>query len=151
MFAEGQLLRFDPFLFKNGAPSKPKFYVVLKHMDSTSSPELGEVDLMMASLPTSQDHVPGDLSDRTGCISIPERGVNAYVMAAGEVVTDAGFAFPLRTYVYGEQVDEYSQSYLDAMGSTVEDLGVMPVERLDALRQCLKQSPLIKRKYLKML
>lgn len=34
MFAEGQLLRFDPFLFKNGAPSKPKFYVVLKHMDS---------------------------------------------------------------------------------------------------------------------
>lgn len=114
MFAEGQLLRFDPFLFKNGAPSKPKFYVVLKHMDSTSSPELGEVDLMMASLPTSQDHV-------------------------------------LRTYVYGEQVDEYSQSYLDAMGSTVEDLGVMPVERLDALRQCLKQSPLIKRKYLKML
>lgn len=35
MFAEGQLLRFDPFLFKNSAPSKPKFYVVLKHMDST--------------------------------------------------------------------------------------------------------------------
>ena len=143
MFAEGQLLRFDPFLFKNGAPSKPKFYVVLKH--------IGSADLMMASLPTSQDHVPGDLSDKTGCISFPERGVNAYVMAAGEQVTDAGFAFPLRTYVYGEQVDEYSQAYLDAMGSKVEDLGIMSVERLNALRQCLKQSPLIKRKYLKML
>lgn len=142
MFAEGQLLRFDPFLFKNGAPSKPKFYVVLKHMDSA--------DLMMASLPTSQDHVPGDLSDRTGCISFAERGVNAYVFAAGELVTDV-FAFPLRTYVYGEQVDEYNQSYLDAMGSKVENLGVLPEERLEALRKCLKQSPLIKRKYYKLL
>lgn len=142
MFAEGQLLRFDPFLFKNGAPSKPKFYVVLKHM--------GE-DLMMASLPTSQDHVPGDLGDRTGCVSFPERGVNAYVMAAEEVVTEAGFAFPLRTYVYGEQVDEYSQSYLDAMGSKVEDLGLMPAERLEALRECVKQSPLIKRRCLRLL
>lgn len=142
MYAEGQLLRFDPFVFKNGAPGKPKFYVVLKHM--------GE-ELMMASLPTSQDHVPGDLSDRTGCVSFPERGVNAYVMAAGEVVTDAGFAFPLRTYVYGEQVDEYSQTYLDAMGSKVEDLGMMPAERLAALRECVKQSPLIKRRFLKLL
>lgn len=141
MFAEGQLLRFDPFLFKNGAPSKPKFYVVLKHMEG---------DLMMASLPTSQDHVPGDLSDRTGCICSPERGVNAYVFAAGEEVTNC-FAFPLRTYVYGEQVDEYSQSYLDAMGANVEDLGHLPLDRLEALRKCLKQSPLIKRKYYKLL
>lgn len=150
MFAEGQLLRFDPFLFKNGAPSKPKFYVVLKHMDSHSTGSGQAPDLMMASLPTSQDHVPGDLSDRTGCVSFPERGVNAYVFAAGEQVTDA-FAFPLRTYVYGEQVDEYSQSYLDAMGSKVEDLGILPEERLEALRKCLKQSPMIKRKYYKLL
>lgn len=107
MFAEGQLLKFVPFLFKNGAPSKPKYYVVLKHMDLAGG-------LMMASLPTSQDHVPGDLSDRIGCVSSSERGVNSYVFAAGEQVTDAGFAFPLRTYVYGEQVDEYSQLYLDA-------------------------------------
>lgn len=142
MFAEGQLLRFDPFLFKNGAPSKPKYYVVLKYMGA---------DLMMASLPTSQDHVPGDLGDVTGCVNFPERGVNAYVMAAGEVVTDAGFAFSLRTYVYGEQVDEYSQSYLDAMGANVENLGLLPFERLEALRQCLKQSPLIKRRYFKLL
>lgn len=144
MFAEGQVLKFDPFLFKNGAPSKPKYYVVLKHLDFAGG-------LMMASLPTSQDHVPGDLSDRTGCVSFPERGVNAYVFAAGEQVTDTGFVFPLKTYVYGEQVDEYSQSYLDAMGSKVEDLGLLPSDRLEVLRQCLKQSPLIKRKYYKLL
>lgn len=141
MFAEGQLLRFDPFRFKNGTPGKPKFYVVLKHM--------GE-DLMMASLLTSQDHVPGDLSDRTGCVSVVERGVNAYVFAPEEQVTER-FAFPLRTYVYGEQVDEYSQSYLDAMGSDADDLGLLPSDRLETLRECLKQSPLIKRKYFKLL
>lgn len=67
MFIEGQLLRFDPFIFKNGNTSKPKFFIVLKHMGA---------DLMMASLPTSQDHVPVDLSQRTGCINIPERCVN---------------------------------------------------------------------------
>lgn len=83
MFAEGQVLKFDPFLFKNGAPSKPKYYVVLKHMDFAGG-------LMMASLPTSQDHVPGDL-------------------------------------------------------------GLLPSDRLEVLRQCLKQSPLIKRKYYKLL
>lgn len=149
MFAEGQLLRFDPFIFKNGAPSKPKYYVVLKHMGSTGSPELGE-DLMMDSLPTSQDHVPEDLAERTGCVNFPERCVNAYVFAAGEQVTDI-FAFPLRTYVYGEQVDEYSQIYLDKMGANIEDLGLLPLERLEALRQCLKQSPLIKRKYYRLL
>ena len=53
--------------------------------------------------------------------------------------------------VYGEQVDEYTQSYLDSMGSNVEDLGIMNLESLNALRICLKQSPLIKIKYSKLL
>lgn len=141
MFAEGQLLRFNPFYFKNGASSKPKYYVVLKHMGD---------DLMMASLPTSQDHVPSDLSALTGCISFAERGVNAFVFAPGEHVTDS-FAFPLKTFVYGEQVDEYSQKYLDSMGSDIEDFGVLYPSVLEALRTCLKQSPLIKRKYSKLL
>lgn len=141
MFAEGQLLRFDPFLFKNGKPSKPKYFVVLKHMGD---------ELMMASLPTSQDHIPSDLGDATGCVNVIERGVNAYVFGAGESVTDS-FAFPLMTYVYGEQVDEYSQSYMDGMGSYVEDLGIMDEARLNALRDCVKQSPLIKRKFYKLL
>lgn len=141
MYAEGQLLRFDPFVFKNGRPQKPKYYLVLKHMGG---------DLMMASLPTSQDHVPADLGDMTGCVNHVERGVNVYVFDAGEQVTDR-FAFPLRTFVYGEQVDEYSQAYLDEMGSHVDDLGILPDERLRSLRKCLKQSPLIKRKYMKLL
>lgn len=50
-----------------------------------------------------------------------------------------------------EQVDEYSQTYLDVMGSHVDDLGLLSAERLQALRDCVKQSPLIKRKYYKLL
>lgn len=30
MFEEGNLLRFEPFLFKNGALPKPKYFVVIK-------------------------------------------------------------------------------------------------------------------------
>lgn len=141
MFAEGQLLRFDPFIFKKDVPSKPKYYVVLKHMGD---------DIMMASLPTSKDHIPGDLSNGTGCINFPERGINAFVFAAGQQVTDK-FSFPLRTYIYGEQVDEYSQQYLDSMASRITDLGIISVTTLAAIRNCVKHSPLIKRKYAKIL
>lgn len=48
MYPEGQLLRFTPFVFKNGAKPKPKYFIVLKHLDDR---------LMMASLPTSQVHM----------------------------------------------------------------------------------------------
>lgn len=53
--------------------------------------------------------------------------------------------------MYGEQVDEYSQSYLDAMGADIEILGMLHPDVLEALRQCVKQSPLIKRKFYKLL
>lgn len=52
MFEEGNLLLFHPFLFKNGAPSKDKFFLVLEKTDD---------DLLLASLPTSKDHVPSDV------------------------------------------------------------------------------------------
>lgn len=52
MFDEGNLLYFSPFIFKNGAPPQPKFFLVLKTM---------EKGLLLASLPTSKDHVPGDM------------------------------------------------------------------------------------------
>ena len=44
MYEEGKLLKFAPFEFKNGNTPKPKFYVVLKHIDD---------EVMMASLPTN--------------------------------------------------------------------------------------------------
>ena len=49
MFKEGQLLRFDPFIFKNGAKPKPKYFLVLAIQDTS---------MLLVSLPTSKDHVP---------------------------------------------------------------------------------------------
>ncbi len=48
MFEEGNLLFFRPFLFKNGATPENKFFLVLKKLDG---------DILLASLPTSKNHV----------------------------------------------------------------------------------------------
>lgn len=141
MYAEGHLLRFTPFIFKNGAQPKKKYFIVLKHFDD---------QLMMASLPTSKDHIPGDVPVISGCIHISERAVNAYVFMPNQGVTDS-HSFSLPTFIYGEQVDEYSQKYLDDMDSAVEDLGLIHNTLFQELKDCLKKSTLIKRKYRKLL
>lgn len=141
MYAEGQLLSFTPFAFKNGAPPKKKYFIVLKQMDDR---------LMMASLPTSKDHLPSNVPLTSGCVNIPERAVNAFVFMPENQVTDC-FAFRKPTFVYGEQVDEYAQKYLDSMNSTIEDLGIIHADVFEKLKDCLKQSLLLKRKYRKLL
>lgn len=138
---EGTLLYCDPFVFKNGATPKPKYFIVLANTDD---------GVMLASLPTSKDHVPQDAEVVRGAVNIPERGVNAFVFEAGDLVTDS-FAFPRRTFVYGEQVDDYTEEDLNAMGGTIQNLGVLKPELLAELRSCLKQAPNIKRKYIKWL
>ena len=138
---EGTLLYCDPFVFKNGATPKPKYFIVLANTDS---------GVMLASLPTSKDHVPQDAEVVRGAVSIPERGVNAYVFEAGDQVTDC-FAFPRKTFVSGEQVDDYTEEDLEAMGGSIQNLGVLKPELLAELRKCLKQAPNIKRKYIKWL
>ena len=138
---EGTLLYFDPFVFKNGATPKPKYFIVLANTDD---------GVMLASLPTSKDHVPADAEVVRGAVNIPERGVNAYVFEAGDQVTDT-YCFPRRTYVYGEQVDDYTEEDLTAMGSTIQNLGVLKPELLADLKACLKQASNIKRKYVKWL
>ena len=59
MFEEGNLLFFRPFLFKNGAESQDKFFLVLKKLEG---------DILLASLPTSKDHVPSDLEVKHGML-----------------------------------------------------------------------------------
>ena len=63
MFEEGNLLLFHPFVFKNGAASKDKFFLVLENMDG---------ELLLASLPTSKDHVPSDIELKHG-VSVQKR------------------------------------------------------------------------------
>lgn len=137
MYEVGDLLKFSPFQFKNGNPASPKYFIVLGHIDEK---------VMMASLPTSKDHVPADAVVEHGCVDIKERGVNAYVFSPNDKVT-ATFRFPLQTFVYGEQVDEYEQKYLDEMNTKVEHLGQIEAQTFQNLKDCLKKAQLLRRKY----
>lgn len=77
MFEEGNLLLFRPFMFKNGATPKDKFFLVLGNVDG---------NLLLASLPTSKDHVPSDVEVKHGCLDIAERFVNVFVFISGEEI-----------------------------------------------------------------
>lgn len=138
---EGTLLYFDPFVFKNGAPPKPKYFIALANTED---------GMILASLPTTKDHVPADVEVIRGAVNIPERCVNAYIFEAGDQVTDS-YCFPRRTFVYGEQVDEYTEDDLRKIGTAVQNLGVLKPEILADLKACLKQAAGIKRKYAKLL
>lgn len=52
MYQTGELIKFSPFVFKNGNQPKPKYCIVLGQIDDK---------VMLASLPTSKDHVPSDV------------------------------------------------------------------------------------------
>ena len=137
MYQTGELIKFSPFVFKNGNQPKPKYCIVLGQIDDK---------VMMANLPTSKDHVPPDVMVDRGCVDIPERGVNAFVLNPNDQVTSS-FSFPRPTFVYGEQVDEYEQKYLDEMGSTVEQLGQIAPALFQAIKDCVKKARLLRRKY----
>ena len=141
MFEKGRLLKFSPFHFKNGASPKPKYYLVLG---------VYQDEIIIASLPTSKDHIPANLSQNYGCINDHERNVNAFVFKEKELVT-SNFSFPRRTYVYAEQVDEYSLDYLKDMDSVIEDLGLLDNKIFESLKQCLTESTMLKRRFRKML
>ena len=137
MFEQGQLLKYTPFTFKNGANPKPKYFIVLGLMNE---------DVVIASLPTSKDHIPDSMATGNGCANDMERNVNAYIFSEGVPVTDT-FSFPRKTFVYAEQVDEYSCEYLSNMHSNIDDLGLIFPELLKDIIECLLSSCMLKRKY----
>ena len=63
----------------------------------------------------------------------------------------SSFRFPRPTFVYGEQVDDYEQKYLDEMGGTVERLGKIDPDMFQAIKDCIKKARLLRRKYRKLL
>ena len=87
-----------------------------------------------------------DVIVERGCVYIPERGVNAFVFIPNDQVTSS-FSFPRPTFVYGEQVDEYEQKYLDEMGGAIERLGQIEPALFQSIKDCLKKARLLRRKY----
>lgn len=151
MFEEGKLLRFEPFIFKNGASPKPKYLLVLKVMDH---------QLLLASLPTSKDHIPSDIPVQTGCVKDEARQISAFVFRAADIVVKKNdiqnsFQFPLNTFVYCSDIDSYpEEGFKDQQseGKTViTDLGFIKAELFKSVLDCLRNSLMVKRKYKRLL
>ncbi len=142
MFEPGNLLYFNPFIFPDGGDPKSKFFVVLGEVDET---------VLLASLPTSKDHIPSDVEIKSGCLEIPERMVNAYTFMANEVVTDNGFFFDKNTFIYGQNIKTYNSSaFLEQYfcGETVIELkGKLKDDIFSSLKECLKNSDAVRKRY----
>ena len=92
-FEKGSILYFSPFIFDNGNAPKNKYFLVL---------QCTEQNVILASLPTSQDHVPTMLEKTHGCINQSDINFNCYLFEKGRVVCTNGFSFPkdLPSYKY---------------------------------------------------
>jgi len=146
MFEQGNLLYFNPFIFPDGGDPKPKFFIVLGEIDET---------ILLASLPTSKDHIPSDIEVKSGCLEIPERMVNAYTFMANEEVTDSGFFFEKNTFIYGQNIKTYNTvAFVEQIfsGATVvEEKGKLKDELFNSLKDCLKNSDAVRKRYKKYL
>lgn len=152
MFETGNLLLFKPFLFKNGAPPKNKFMVVLG--------KEANGNMILASLPTSKDHVPSDIEVKGGCIELPDRQVNVFVFPAGKhiAVSQSGgatFSFDVNTFIYGSNLDSYPiatfhQQMTDKL-TEVKLIGRISDIHFTALRNCLRKSRMVKNKFKRIL
>lgn len=150
MFEEGNLLLFHPFLFKNGATPKDKFFVVLKEL---------EENILLASLPTSKDHVPSDMEVKRGCLDRAERFVNVFVFLSGEEVAtkDDGtrFSFSKNTFIYGADLDVYPTSQFELQErmaqTSIEKIGKLDDGIFGELLSCLAGSKVVKNKFRRLL
>lgn len=151
MFEEGSILYFNPFYFENGNTPKPKYFLVLKQLDG---------QLVLASLPTSHDHIPSTLPKEHGCIDDATINFNCYYFQANKVVAydeaeGSDFFFPRDTFVYGYRIALFDVDlFLQQMASNctvVSVKGKLSVSEYRKVVDCLKQSASVKRKLKRLL
>jgi hypothetical protein len=146
MFTPGNILYFTPFYFKNGAASKNKYFIVLKDIDG---------QLILASLPSSRIKLPHRIPENHGCIEVPEGCINCYLFVRDRVIGQNGFAFPLLTAIYGEEIAFYQKDVIENQ-YPLENIHYKVVDRLlpqelEAVLECLRSSSSVSRKYKRVL
>jgi hypothetical protein len=146
VYSAGKLIYFDPFYFKDGSTSKPKYFLVLKVVDSL---------VILVSLPSSVDHLPRMIDIDHGCIEIPEGCINCYVFKANVAITVHGWGFPLDTFLYGQWIDEYEIELLMDIypleGVDYKIIGELTPHELTDVIDCFSKSAAVKRKYRRLL
>lgn len=142
MFSEGEILYFDPFYFKNGTASKAKYFVILKSFSN---------NFYLASMPTRKDSVPDKDSIENGCIELSGINLNCFKISEHEILTTCNKSFPFPTFIYGHQIDDYSEEFLNDIypieGADFERWGIMKTDIFQSLLNCFKNSTSVKRKY----
>jgi len=142
MFETGTLLYFEPFVFPDGGIPKAKYFVVLANV---------EQNVLLASLPTSKDHVPSDIPLQAGCLELPERMVNVYVFLASVQVTENGFCFPMNTFIYGANIKTYDSELFvrqEQEGMTrISVIGNLRKELFESLKDCLRNSDAVRKRF----
>jgi hypothetical protein len=146
LYADGHIIRFTPFYFKNGDPCKDKYFIVLKNIEDR---------VIVASLPTSGRHASTLIEIAHGCVDLPERCFHCFVFEANRKITSNGFFFPLPTFIYANEVDSYEQSTLKENHGKenvdYEIMGRLNEEEYNAIFKCMANNKSIKRGLRKML
>jgi hypothetical protein len=146
MYQEGNILYFTPFYFKNGNAAKPKYLVVLKNIDGKA---------VLITLPTRRDNIPEKDTIDSGCVELPNIGLNCFVIPPNQEITENGKMLDFPTHIYGHQLDTYEVSYLENIyqieGCDYEIFGKMKPKMFKDLLECLKTSKSVKNKYLRIL
>ena len=151
MFKEGNILYFDQFFFDNGNTPKPKYFLVLKEVGG---------QLVLASLPTSHDHIPSNKEKVHGCIDDSTINFNCYYFQAGKVVAyneidETEFFFPRDTYVYGYRISFFDMVKFEVLINRgqcdVTYKGRMADDEYRQLKDCLKKSSSVKRAFRRLL
>ena len=141
MYTPGNILYFTPFYFKNGEESKSKYFIVL-HSNSSNT--------IVASLPTSKDHIPSFVVKKHGCINLDPINFNCYYFVNGTVIADNGWSFPRDTYVYGQQIDTFDKGIFEEIyaieGVDYEIVGKLTITEFSSLKNCILNSASVKRK-----
>ncbi len=146
MYFPGNIIYFDPFYFKDGSVSKPKYFLVIKIVGHNA---------LLARLPSSKVHLPNHLDINHGCIEVPSGNINCYVFKANYVITTNNWAFPMDTFLYGQWLDEYNIAILKDIypveGIDYQVIGQLTIEELTQLINCFTQSASVKRKFKRLL
>ena len=146
MFSPGQIIYFNEFHFKNGNTPKAKYFIVLANVNE---------EILVASLPTRTNLAASLIDKPHGCVNIDDRCFNCYVLEKDRVVGKNGFSFPLPTYVYGDQVEDYQielmQDIYKIKGIDYDILDTLTDAELTSLVNCIKNSSTVKRKIKKLL
>lgn len=143
MYLPGSIIYFTPFYFNNGKTApKNKYFIVLCQENE---------ELIVASLPSSQDYVPAYAQKIHGCIDIPEGGFNCYHFSPTKAITTNGWNFPMPTYIYANWIDTYHLNIFQQVyvveGVDYEIIGRLTQEEFEAIIQCFAFASTTKRKY----